>query len=278
MLQLFQAAGKLEERVGNVTSARDFYMASLNVSISAPTLVSYAMLETTNPSENKSNHTKVARIYEEALRLDPRHGPTYNAYGNMELKMGNVEKAKKIYQNGIIANCRDVASVYHGLGMLELSLGNIENARQVFKRGLKEIRAQDNMMDTNRRNRSIFLVHTLGMLELNCNRAEEAKAIFDAGIQHHGNSSQLLLGAALCEVKLGNEEASRRLFENSVKIDRKHAQAWQSWGVMEMRAGNYKIAKTLFECGIKNDSEHGALWQAYATMESRRGNYDVARA
>jgi tetratricopeptide (TPR) repeat protein len=278
LLQLFQAAGKLEERVGNITSARELYMTSLNLSISAPALVSYAMLETMHPSENSFNYTKVSRLYEEALLLDPRHGPTYNAYGNMELKVGNIEKARQIYQNGVLANCRDVASVFHGLAMLELSLGNIETARLILRKGLKEIRIQDSMMDSSRRKRAIFLVHSLGMLELNCNRAEEAKIIFETGIEQHGNSSQLLLGAALCDTKLGNEEKARRLFEHSVKMDRKHAQAWQSWGVMEMRSGNYKVAKTLFECGIKNDPEHGALWQAYATMESRRGNFEVARA
>ena len=183
--------------------------------------------------------------------------------GNMELKMGNVEKARLIYQNGVGANCKDVASVYHGLAMLELSLGNIETARIILKKGLKECRIQDSGMDSSRRKRAIFLAQSLGMLELNCKRAAEAKVVFAMGIEQHGNSSQLLLGAALSEAKLGNDNAARNLFERAVSVDRKHAQAWQSWGVMEMRAGNYKAAKTLFKCGIKNDSRHGALWQAY---------------
>ncbi len=225
--------------------------------------MAYALLELQHPVEKSCNYTKVARLFEEALLLDPRHGPVYNAYGNMELKRGNVERARQIYQNGVFANCRDIASVYHGLAMLELSLGNVETARLVLIKGLKEVKINDGMMDNNRRKRSQFLTHTLGMLELNSNRAIEAKMVFESGLERHVNSSQLLLGAALSEVKLGNEDAARVLFERSVNVDRKHAQAWQSWGVMEMRAGNYKIAKTLFECGLKNDPKHGALWQAY---------------
>lgn len=263
---LRQAAGKVEELVGNYTGARDWYSASLLIMPSAPTLVAYSMLEISHPIGNEVNYTRASRLFDEALLIDPRHGPVYNAYGNMQLKMGNIKKARQVYQNGVFANCRDVASVYHGLAMLELSLGNVETARLVLMEGLKEVRINDSGMDSNRRNRAIFLAQSLGMLELNCNRAAEAKTIFEKGIEQHGNSTQLLLGAALSEVKLGNEESARSLFERAINVDRKHAQAWQSWGVMEMRAGNYKVAKTLFECGIKNDPLHGALWQAYGTF------------
>lgn len=266
-LQLLQAAGKVEERVGNFTGARDLYGESLSLAPSAPALIAYALLELNQPAENSSNYTKVQRLFEEALLLDPRHGPVYNAFGNMELKRGNIERARQIYQNGVFANCRDVASVYHGLAMLELSMGNVETARLVLIKGLKEVKINDGMMDNSRRKRSQFLTHTLGMLELNSNRAAEAKIIFESGLERHVNSSQLLLGAALAEVKLGNEDAARALFERSVNVDQKHAHAWQSWGVMEMRAGNYKVAKTLFQCGLKNDQEHGALWQAYGKSD-----------
>ncbi len=294
----------MEERLGNFTGARDLFSESLLITPSAPALLGYAMLEINHPTERSFQYKKIARLFQEALLLDPRHGPVYNAYGNMELKMGNVQEARQIFQNGVYANCRDVASVYHGLAMLELSLGNIKTARLVLRKGLKEVRVNDSGMDSDRRKRAVFLAHTLGMLELNCNQPAEAKAIFKTGIEQHGGSSQLLLGAALAEVKLGNDDEARKLFERSVTVDQKHAQAWQTWGVFEMRTGNYKVAKTLFECGIKNDPEHGALWQAYgkscnnrinrtcfykiiswtnflhfpiATMESRRRNIDIAR-
>ena len=68
------------------------------------------------------------------------------------------------------------------------------------------------MMDNNKRKREVFLAHTLEMLELKMNRAADAREVFMNGIKrHHGNASQLLLGAALSEVKLGNEESVRTL-------------------------------------------------------------------
>lgn len=276
---LLQATGKVEERLGNYAGAREMYSSSLSIEPSAVTLVAYALLELHHPSKGKSaNINKVRKLFEEALLVDPRHGPAYNAYGNMEVQHGDIERARDVFQRGVCARCTDAASVYHGLGKLELLLGNTDAARDTLQRGLKEVEKHEAMMENNQLKRAVFLAHTLGMLELNSNRVEEAKLVFEKGLSRHPNSSQLLLGAAMCEVKLGQEDDARNHFERAVDIDCKHAQAWQAWAVMEMRAGNYNVAKTLLECGIKEVPTHGALWQAYATMESRRSNFDVARA
>ena len=84
-------SGKMEERKGNFTAAREFYSLSLNIRASAPTLVSQALLELKHPSlpftdedalmPENPNITLVRSIFEEALLVDPRHGPAYNAYG-----------------------------------------------------------------------------------------------------------------------------------------------------------------------------------------------------
>jgi tetratricopeptide (TPR) repeat protein len=275
---LLQAAGKIEERVGNYTGARELFSESLCVQPSAPTLVAYAMLELRYPESGSSDWTKVKRLFEEALLLDPRHGPAYNAYGNAELRQGNSEEARKVFERGVRNNCSDAASIFHGYARLELSCGNVDRARELLVQGREEAQAQDLGMDSPHRERARFLSHTLGMLELNSNRPSDALAVFWDGIERYGNSSRLLLGAALCEVKLGNEGGARVLFEKSVLSDDRHAHAWQAWGIMEMRAGNLKSAKTLFECGIKSAPKHGALWHAYATMEGRLGNVENSRA
>ena len=261
---MYHAAGKVEERVGNFTGARDLYSESLRIQASAPTLVSFALLDLRLPhTTTPLNFTKVRTLFEEALLLDPRHGPAYNAYGNAEFQQGNVEQARAIFERGVSADCSDAASLYHGYGKLELSLGNVDTAREILVRGLREVRLNEVGMDSTNRDRAKFLYHTLGMLELNSNRPTVARNYFQEGIDRFGNSSQLLLGSGLCAVKLGNEETARSLFEKSVLADRKHAQAWQAWGVMETRAGNFKTATTLFKCGIKGAPKYGALWHAY---------------
>jgi tetratricopeptide (TPR) repeat protein len=254
----------VEERVGNYTGARHLYSESLRIEPSAPTLVSFALLDLRLPhAQTPVNFTKVRGLFEEALLLDPHHGAAYNAYGNAEFNRGNVEEARAVFERGVRAECSDAASIYHGFGKLELSLGNVDTAREILEQGVREVRLNNVETDSPHRDRAKFLYHTLGTLELNSNRPSIALETFREGIERFGNSSQLLLGAALCNLKLGNEDKARVLFEQSVLSDRKHAQAWQAWGTMETRAGNFKTATTLFKCGIKSAPTYGALWHAY---------------
>lgn len=240
-------------------------------------MVAYALLELRQPESGKIDFARVRGLFEEALLLDPRHGPAYNAYGNAEYESGNIMEARAVFERGVKANCSDVGSLYHGYGKLELSLGNVDAARSILEKGLEQLRAKDMGSDSTHRERAKFLSHTLGMIELNSNRPVIALEIFKDGIERCGNSSRLLLGAALSEMRLGRDESARILFERSVVSDKKHAQAWQAWGVMETKAGNFKTAASLFQCGIRNAPSHGALWHGYASLEIKKGNIPNAR-
>ncbi|KAL7558465.1 hypothetical protein ACA910_011642 [Epithemia clementina (nom. ined.)] len=275
---LWQAAGKVEERLGNVTGARSCYATSLCIQPSAPTLVAYALLELKHPVEKRVNFSRCQGLFEEALLVDPRHGPAYNSYGNALLKRGQVDAARAIFERGVQANCSDAASVFHGYAKLELSMGNVSRGRQLLQQGLEQARWQHLGMDSPHRDRARFLAHTLGMLELNSDNPLEARRVFMDGLRRYGNSSsQLLLGAAMSEMKLGNEDSARPLYEKAVAVNPRHAQAWQVWGVMEMRAGRWDDAQTLFQCGLRSNPKHGALWLAYATLEGRKGHAQVSR-
>mmetsp|Transcript_14963 Transcript_14963/g.41655 ORF Transcript_14963/g.41655 Transcript_14963/m.41655 type:complete len:1081 (+) Transcript_14963:354-3596(+) len=292
---LFTAAGKVEERLGNYARAREMYQESLRLEPSAPTLVAFALLElkhprypTTTSTETSidkkhvlkvANFTLIRGLFEEALLLDPRNGPAYNAYGNAEARRGNIEEARLVFDRGTHANCSDAASIYHGYGMLEISVGNVGKARSILYEGLEKVRQlQDTISSDNpNRDRAAFLSHTLGMLELNSNKPAAALSIFEEGLERCGNSSQLLLGAALSEMRLGKEDAARSLFERSLLADEKHAQAWQAWGVMETKAGHFNRASALFQKGIKKAPWHGSLWHGYAMLEMRQDNISNAR-
>jgi len=305
---LLQAAGNIEERLGHVEKARELYGASLSIEINVPTLISYGLLELRSPegtddssrdgreTEKKKgqdpNITMVRKLFNEALLIDPKHGPLYNAYGNLELKEGNTNRAMELYEAGINANCTDASSVYHGLAKLHLKLGDVDMARSVLQRGLalfdigddsvitavtdmknntkggktpekKKQRQHHNVAQQQNENVA-FLAHTLAMIELKFNNNPTvAKSVLNQGLYHSPNSPQLLLAMALSESRMNNESAARSWFERSLRSDQCHAQAWQAFGVMEMKHGNFRTAKTLFECGIKNVPGHGALWQAY---------------
>jgi tetratricopeptide (TPR) repeat protein len=278
---LLTASGKVEEHLGNHTAARQFYGESLRLELNHPSEPGPAQ-ESSSVSSSRSaraNFTLVKGLFEEALLLDPRNGPAYNAYGNAEARRGAIEEARSVFQRGVMANCSDAASIYHGYGMLELSLGNVDEAREILQQGLESVRQNQDLIlsDIPHRNRARFLSHTLGMLELNSNRPAVALEIFQEGIERCGNTSRLLLGAALSEMRLGKDDAARRLFERSVMADKRHAEAWQAWGVMETRAGHFKKASLIFQNGIRNVPRHGSLWHGYASLELKRGNVMSAR-
>lgn len=277
-ISLLNAAGEVEERLGNMTQARKIYNLSISRQPSASAHVALAMMELRHPEVKPYNYTMVTTHFERALLLDPRHGPAYNAYGNMEFRRGNLTKARDIFRSGVQAECHDPASVYHGLAKIELSMGNVDLAREILLMGLKRVEAHGRTMDSTHHERAVFLVHTLGMLELNSNRIVEASKVFSEGMVKYARCSQLMLGAALCATKLGSTEKARVLFNTAVKADKRHAQAWHAWGVMEMRAGNISIAKTLFEAGIKNRPTYGALWHAYGVLEGRMDELNHARS
>jgi len=275
---LMQAAGKAEERLGNYTGARQLYGSSLCIRPAAPCLVSLALLEMKSPQSGSANVTEVKQLFEEALLLDNRHAAAYNAYGRIVFENeGGYNASKAIFERGIAANCQDAASIYHGYAQLELAMKNATHARDLLMKGRDEVNRQSIGNDSPHRDRGVFVCHTLGMLELNSNRATEALHIFEDAMEKYGRSSLLLLGCALCEVKLGNTEEARTLFERAIDHDDNHAQAWQAWGIMEMRAGDYDTAKALFECGIRKCPRHGALWHSYAVMEGRMGHASDAR-
>lgn len=224
-------------------------------------------------TKSKSDFHLVRSLFSLGMKADAYHGPLYHAYGNMELRHGNVSGARKIFLAGIAMNCSDVTSQYHALGLLELKAGNEEKCRSIFKRGIELSLRGMKEIDSG----AGFLLHSLGMLELNANRLTEALDVFTTGVSLFENHSQMLLGLALTNMKRGHYDEAREAFQTAVKCDASHAHAWQSWAVAEKSLSNFDEARNLFSRGLAVCPNHGALWQAYGVMEMQLGRLDVAR-
>jgi tetratricopeptide (TPR) repeat protein len=290
---LLQAYGAVEYKLGNWTGAKRWYDASLALQLSAPCLVSLALLElellldhqsSSTPQSkmnNNNNFTSAQVRFEQALTVDRRHGPAYNAYARAMWRYTRNETATRtIYQRGVAARCNDAASIYHGYAQFELHyFQNYERAYEILRDGTKQFRFQHSSTDSPHRDRAAYLFHTLGMLELmpHRNSPKDALAAFQQGMDYCGKSSPLLLGSALSYIKLGSYEEARTALERSVRRDPCHAQAWHAWAVFETRSGNLETAKILLECGVRKCPRYGALWEALAVLKGRLGQVNEAR-
>ena len=216
---------------------------------------------------------KARHLFSIGMVVDPQHGPLYHAYGNMELRRGNVTGARDVLMRGISMNCTDVTSLYHAWGLLEIKDGRCEEAADIFRRGielgLKGNREVENGVG--------FLLHSLGMLEMDGHRIEEAQRVFSTGVSLFPRHAQMLLGLALASAKLGQQEAARQHFRASVDADPCHAHAWQSWAIAEKGVGNIELARILFRQGLRKCPVHAPLWQAFGVMEMQQSNFEVAR-
>lgn len=221
----------------------------------------------------KQKIEEARQLFSTGMIVDPQHGPLYHAYGNMELRGGNITGARDIFKQGISVNCTDLTSLYHAWGLLEIKDSNRPQAEDIFrlgiKMGLKGNREVDHGVD--------FLLHSLGMLELYSRKFKEAKIVFRKGIELYPKHSHMMLGLALTSMKLGDYEGAREYFRASVDADALHLHAWQSWAIAEKQLGNIELARILFRQGLQHGPMHGALWQGYAVMEMQQGKFEVAR-
>jgi len=216
---------------------------------------------------------KARQLLNIGMLVDPQHGPIYHAFGNMELRHGNITGAREVLMKGILNNSTDIESLYHAWGMLELKDNRRREAGEIFRRGIELGLRGNKEVD----NGVSFLLHSLGMLEADNHRPEEAKKVFSTGVSLFPKHSQLLLGLAIAMMALGEHDAAREKFKAAVDADPYHAHAWQSWAIAEKQCGNLELAKILFRQGLKKVPHHGALWQAFGVLEMQQGNFDVAR-
>jgi tetratricopeptide (TPR) repeat protein len=262
---ILQSLGTLEEKCGDVQKAKRLYAESIRLRPTAPAFVAWALAE-----EREGDFKEAVNLFEQALLTDPLHGAAYNAYGMMEARQGNLDRARAIYERGLKVYASP--SVYHGFGQLELKLGrDPDRARELFRCGVAQTRE-----DTS------FIWHSWGMLELRLRKPSTARGVFQDALSRYPRNSRVLLGAALAHCPAGpgvlaDERAARALFKRAVAADPTHAHAWQAWGVFELRQGRRDAAKALFRRGLRMCPTHGALWQAWGVLETSNDNFERAR-
>ncbi|XP_061349119.1 protein high chlorophyll fluorescent 107 [Gastrolobium bilobum] len=215
---------------------------------------------------SKQSKTDQAReIYEKGCQATQgENAYIWQCWAVLEKKMGNVRRARELFDAATVADKRHVAA-WHGWAVLELKQGNIKKARNLLAKGLKYC------------GRNEYIYQTLALLEARANRYQQARYLFNQATTCNPNSCASWLAWAQMEVEQENHRGARKLFEKAVQASPKNRFAWHVWGVFEANVGNIDKGRKLLKIGHALNPRDAVLLQSLALLEYKHSTANIAR-
>uniref|UniRef100_A0A2P2LN63 Pre-mRNA-splicing factor Syf1/CRNKL1-like C-terminal HAT-repeats domain-containing protein n=2 Tax=Rhizophora mucronata TaxID=61149 RepID=A0A2P2LN63_RHIMU len=204
-------------------------------------------------------------VYEKGCQATQGENPyIWQCWAVLENKMGNVRRARELFDAATVADKRHVAA-WHGWAVLELKQSNVNKARQLLAKGLKFCGGNE------------YIYQTLALLETRAQRYDQARQLFRQAVKCNPKSCASWLAWAQLEVQQGNNMAARQLFEKAVQASPKNRFAWHVWGVFEANLGNVQKARKLLKIGHALNPRDPVLLQSLALLEYKHSTANLAR-
>jgi len=239
--------------------------------------------------------TSVGRevLHEMSSRL-PRPALAIHLLGDLELQLGRVDEARKLYDRALGLSEREQtrlgqANTLRALGDLELRLGRIDEARKMYGRAFALFAGeQDRLGQAN-------TLKGLGNLELRLGRVDEAQKLYERaltlfdGLQSGLGQANTLRALGDVELRLGRINEARQLYGRALslyeggQVRRGQANALRALGDLEFQQGRVDAARALYDHALALfEGEQDGLGQANALdalgdLEIRLGRVDEAR-
>ncbi|KAK7291713.1 hypothetical protein RIF29_07081 [Crotalaria pallida] len=214
----------------------------------------------------QSKTGKAREIYEKGCQATQGENSfIWQCWAVLEKNMGNVRKARELFDASTVADKRHVAA-WHGWAVLELQQGNIKKARNLLAKGLKYCGQNE------------YIYQTLALLEVRANRYQQARYLFNQATQCNPKSCASWLAWAQMEVEQENYRAARQLFEKAVQASPKNRFSWHVWGLFEAKLGNIDKGRMLLKIGHALNPRDAVLLQSLALLEYRQSTANLARA
>lgn len=188
----------------------------------------------------------------------------WQGWAILEQKMGNITKARKLFDAAIVADKKHVAA-WHGWAFLEINEGNVKKGRVLLSKGLKYCGPNE------------YIFQTLALLEVKAKRYEQARSLFSQAIKCNPKSCASWLAWAQLEAEQERNIFARRLFERAVQASPKNRLVWQNWALFETSQGEYDKARKLFRVGHALNPRDPVLLQSHALFEYRCSSATIAR-
>ncbi|KAI3987518.1 hypothetical protein MKX01_003204, partial [Papaver californicum] len=232
---------------------------------------------------SKQSKTDGARIiYEKGCQATQGENPyIWQCWAVLESKMGNVRKARELFDAATVADKKHVAA-WHGWAVLELKQGNISKARNLLGKVVQKA------VQASPKNR--FAWHVWVIFEANLSDIEMGRKLLKIGHALNPRDPVLLQRASeldpphqpvwiawgWMEWKEGNISKARELYQRALSIDsttESAARCLQAWGVLEQRIGNMSAARRLFRSSLNINSQSYVTWMTWAALEEDQGNF-----
>ncbi|XP_024375259.1 uncharacterized protein [Physcomitrium patens] len=213
----------------------------------------------------KGQQNQAMEILKQCIRDWPDDGRPYVALGTLLKKLGKVQEARKVFEDGCQAVRGENAYIWQAWAVLEDRVGNTGKARKLF----------DAATAADRTHPAAW--HGWAVLELREGNTKKARALLKKGLKFHGPNEYLLQTLALLDVKMGRYDQARILFGKATRSNPKSAASWLAWALMEASQERKTTARNLFKNGIEASPKNRYVWQAWALFEAKEGNKERAR-
>lgn len=276
---LLQALGSLEETLGHLTEAEQYYISAVNSRPShAAAWVSLAQLRTRKLRQGpNAGRLCYQRASTELSRAGlPPSSYVNTAWASLEWKAGDHRKARELFEKALEVDPKCSAALCQ-LAIMESELGNWSAAKGHFERLLKH----------DQRNSRALQAYAIMETKRPDGDSRLAIELFERALKVKPRDGGVYQAYALYVSELGDVDMARKLLRKGTEVDKRHAALWQAWGVLETRQGKAAVARDIFQQGIWSCAQPSGgqsggrqcarLWQAWGVLESKEKEYTAAR-
>ncbi len=239
------------------------------------------------------------RLLMRCLELNPYDSHSWLALGQLEAKLGNIDRAREVFQQSV-ARCPNNVYILHAWGHLEQKYGNESVARECWSQAVKldplnayvchalstlerRLRNYDRAREilevvVEKRPTSAICV-SLADLERQEGNPERARDILLQGLERctKGRSEILLSLAWLEEDLFARTDEAKQMVDEALRIDGKNVRVYVAKANMELRMKKTEAARATLRTASRFEGADAQHYTMLSTLEFEAGNTHVAR-
>ena len=201
------------------------------------------------------DYAGLARVMEQAMRVDPTNPRGHLYLGTAYERMGQYQRAIQVYQHAIEAKVR-TDRVYARMGVDYLHLQQFDKAINAM--------GQAHRLNPNDLNNLL----NLGMAYLQLGRVKEAEKSFRDITAQNDRFSAAYNGLGLMAVQRGDAETARRQFEQAIEVNPNEVKSLLDLGILYQQTGRPQQALHYLELFVSKAPKGQFAQQLPAVRET----------